>query len=221
MDTQQRDFAILFINSIERHEQAPLLPRPSTFIIQPVLDNVLQPPQVTRIEVGIIGDPLPPHDGVSVVSIHEDPLTIDLAEISQTRIELGVRVPSGLGIGAVDGAEQTLELDIAARDRRPCRLDPHSSPRPIRLQSVQEDAMLSNEALALFRRHLELRRTVDLDANREAYRELARAGLMVIGSSFAGGQDSVYHVTKEGFERKVELLAATSPLPDSAAAPRC
>ncbi len=78
--------------------------------------------------------------------------------------------------------------------------------------------MLSNEALALFRRHLELRRTVDLDANREAYRELTRAGLMVVGSSFAGGQDSVYHVTKEGLERKVELLAATSPLPDSAAA---
>jgi hypothetical protein len=49
---------------------------------------------------------------------------------------------------------------------------------------------------------------------------LERAGLMVVGNTFAGGQDSVYHVTKEGFERKAELLAATAPLPDSAALPR-
>jgi hypothetical protein len=62
---------------------------------------------------------------------------------------------------------------------------------------------LSDAALALFRLHLEHRRTLDLDRNRE----LARAGLMVAGNSFAGGQDSVYHVTKEGFERKAELLA--------------
>jgi hypothetical protein len=66
---------------------------------------------------------------------------------------------------------------------------------------------LSEAALALFRLHLEHRRTIDVDANREAYRELARAGLMVVGNSFAGGQDSVYHLTKEGFERKAELLA--------------
>jgi hypothetical protein len=30
---------------------------------------------------------------------------------------------------------------------------------------------------------------------------------MVVGNTFAGGQDSVYHVTKEGFQRKAELLA--------------
>jgi hypothetical protein len=30
---------------------------------------------------------------------------------------------------------------------------------------------------------------------------------MVVGNSFAGGQNSVYSVTKKGFERKVELLA--------------
>jgi hypothetical protein len=42
------------------------------------------------------------------------------------------------------------------------------------------------------------------DANREAYHESARAGLMVAGNSFAGGQDSVYHVTKLGFERKAD-----------------
>ena len=66
---------------------------------------------------------------------------------------------------------------------------------------------LSESALALFRLHIERHGDVNVDANREAYRELERAGLMVVGNTFAGGQDSVYHVTKEGFERKAELLA--------------
>ena len=66
---------------------------------------------------------------------------------------------------------------------------------------------LSEKALALFRLHIERHGDVDVDANRESYRELERAGLMVVGNTFAGGQDSVYHVTKEGFHRKAELLA--------------
>ena len=78
---------------------------------------------------------------------------------------------------------------------------------------------LSDAALALFRLHVERRRTIDVEANRETYRELARAGLMVAGNSFAGGQESVYHVTKLGFERKAELLT-NAPLPGSAAGPR-
>jgi len=69
--------------------------------------------------------------------------------------------------------------------------------------------MLSEAALALFRQHCEQRRTINIDLNREAYRELERAGLMFVGNSYAGGQDSVYHVTKLGFDRKAELLACT------------
>ena len=46
-----------------------------------------------------------------------------------------------------------------------------------------------------------------LDENRAAYRELAAAGLMMAGHSFAGGDESVFRLTKEGFERKAELLA--------------
>jgi hypothetical protein len=67
--------------------------------------------------------------------------------------------------------------------------------------------MLSKRALALFREHLERRRIIDVDRNRKPYRELARAGLMVAGSRFPGGDDSVSHVTKEGFEQRAELLA--------------
>ena len=64
---------------------------------------------------------------------------------------------------------------------------------------------LSEKALALFRLHIERHGDVDVDANRETYRELQCAGLMIVGNTFAGGQDSVYHVTKEGFERRAEL----------------
>jgi hypothetical protein len=73
---------------------------------------------------------------------------------------------------------------------------------------------LSEAALALFRLHIQQRGDILVDdANRETYRELARAGLMVAGNSFAGGEESVYHVTKLGFERKAELLAS-APAPD-------
>jgi hypothetical protein len=66
---------------------------------------------------------------------------------------------------------------------------------------------LSTEALTLFKRHVELGRTIDLEANRAVYEELALAGLMVVGNGFAGGQDSIYMVTKKGFERRAELFA--------------
>jgi hypothetical protein len=63
---------------------------------------------------------------------------------------------------------------------------------------------LSPAAVALFRLHVERRGDVDVN---DANRELARAGLMVAGNSFARGVESVYTVTREGFERKAELLA--------------
>jgi hypothetical protein len=69
---------------------------------------------------------------------------------------------------------------------------------------------LSEPALALFRLHVERRGTIDVDANRETYRELARARVMVAGNRFAGGEVSVDHVTRLGFERKAELLACAN-----------
>jgi hypothetical protein len=65
---------------------------------------------------------------------------------------------------------------------------------------------LSPAAISLFRRHVELGRTIDLEANRHVYEELARAGLMVVGNSFAGGENRIYKVTKEGFARRTEFL---------------
>jgi hypothetical protein len=68
--------------------------------------------------------------------------------------------------------------------------------------------MLSNEALTLFRLHVERHGDVAVDDDtRPVYRELARAGLMHAVSTYAGGPESAYRVTREGFERKAELLA--------------
>jgi hypothetical protein len=80
---------------------------------------------------------------------------------------------------------------------------------------------LSDAALALFRLHVERHGNIVVDdSNREIYRELERAGLMACGHSFRDGRDSIYGLTKEGFERKAELLAATAPSPGTAAGPR-
>ena len=65
---------------------------------------------------------------------------------------------------------------------------------------------LSRAAVARFRRHLAGDRDVT-DANRAAYRELAAAGLMAAGHSFAGGDESIYRLTRHRFERKAEILA--------------
>ncbi len=67
---------------------------------------------------------------------------------------------------------------------------------------------LSQPALALFRLHIERQGNILVDdSNRAAYEELARAGLMKAGSSFRHGRNSIYGLTKTGFERKAELLS--------------
>ena len=67
---------------------------------------------------------------------------------------------------------------------------------------------LSQLAVALFRLHVERKGQIAVnDATREHYRELAAAGLMQSGSTFLDGEESIYRLTQEGFERKVELCA--------------
>lgn len=65
---------------------------------------------------------------------------------------------------------------------------------------------LSEAALALFRLHVERHGDILVDAlNRPVYRELERAGVMRAVNTFAGGPDSAYRLTREGFDRKAEL----------------
>ena len=69
------------------------------------------------------------------------------------------------------------------------------------------ESMLSRAALSLFRRHIELHGNIRVDdSNRETFRELARAGLMIAANSFTHGPEAIYRLTKEGFERKAEVL---------------
>ena len=49
------------------------------------------------------------------------------------------------------------------------------------------------------------------DSNREAYRELARAGLMVVGHSFTRGREAFYRCTEEGWASATSLLESTEP----------
>jgi hypothetical protein len=65
---------------------------------------------------------------------------------------------------------------------------------------------LSDAAKALLKLHAERQGDICVDdSNRELYRELARAGLMVVGHSFVGGRESFYRLTQIG--RKI----ATAP----------
>ena len=62
-----------------------------------------------------------------------------------------------------------------------------------------ETIILSEAALALFRLHIELHGNILIDdANREPYRELARAGLMILGNSFRDGPGTIYRISKLG-----------------------
>jgi hypothetical protein len=74
---------------------------------------------------------------------------------------------------------------------------------------------LSTEAQALFRLHVERMGKIDVDdCNREAYRELEAAGLVMNSRPFVGNQ--LYSLTRAGYERKLEMLATAPSLSESA-----
>lgn len=78
---------------------------------------------------------------------------------------------------------------------------------------------LSAEALALLRRHVERDNIRVEDSNREAHRELARAGLMEAVHTFAWGRESRYRFTEEGW-RFASGLSSPAPSPEGSALPR-
>ncbi len=67
---------------------------------------------------------------------------------------------------------------------------------------------LSEAALSVFRLHVERHGHLEVDdATRPLYRELASHGIMRAGSTFRDGPESISKLTKEGFDRKAELMA--------------
>jgi len=77
------------------------------------------------------------------------------------------------------------------------------------LPHLPDQIDLSRAARHVLRRHIAGDREVT-DANREAYRELARAGIMVPVGTFTKGDDCVFQFTHRGWERRNEFQR---PLP--------
>jgi hypothetical protein len=75
--------------------------------------------------------------------------------------------------------------------------------------TLPERIEISRAASLTLARHLAGDKEV-ADTNRDAYRELARAGVMVSVGTFIKGDDCVLQLTHQGWERRQELLR---PLP--------
>jgi hypothetical protein len=71
---------------------------------------------------------------------------------------------------------------------------------------MQDQLTLSEAAVALFRLHVERQGRIDVDdSNRDAYRELELAGLVINSRPFVGSQ--LYSLTRAGYDLKLEMLA--------------
>jgi hypothetical protein len=127
--------------------------------------------------------------------------------LSRNARELITRRLAGEEVRLTDETRRAYERLAEAGFTEPgsTRLTPEAMER--RREFLPHDGPLSAEAVAVFRQHLAGDREVN-DANRVAYRELAAAGLMDACHSFAGGDESVYRLTQEGWERRFELAAA-------------
>lgn len=66
---------------------------------------------------------------------------------------------------------------------------------------------LSQAAVDLFRLHIEQDGIRVDDANREAHRELAAAGILYPVSTFRRGPEAYYRMTREGWLRREEFLS--------------
>jgi len=67
------------------------------------------------------------------------------------------------------------------------------------------ETQLSEAALAVLRLRVEGGSREVNDSNREAYRELERAGIMYAVSGFSSGREYLYRWTDEGYARRFEL----------------
>jgi hypothetical protein len=70
---------------------------------------------------------------------------------------------------------------------------------------------LSNDALVLLKLHLSGRSPERAPEHaRPAYRELVQAGLMDPVSTFAGGSETLYRLTKAAYDRRAEFISAAA-----------
>jgi hypothetical protein len=111
--------------------------------------------------------------------------------------EAGIMVPDGDDFRFTeDGWNRRAEL-ITAAEAHLRSLEPR----------LPERIELSSAARRTLARHLAGDKEVT-DANRDAYRELARAGIMVSVGTFIKGDDCVFQLTHQGWERRNEFQRA-------------
>ena len=72
---------------------------------------------------------------------------------------------------------------------------------------MAETISLSDDALALLRLRLAGHSRDVTPENKEAYRELARAGIMYPVSGFVDGPESLFRFTEEGWARRGEWIS--------------
>ncbi len=71
-----------------------------------------------------------------------------------------------------------------------------------------ETKILSEAALALLRNRLTTKDNRVNDSNREAYRELVRAGIMFAVSGFASGPEASFRFTDDGWARRRKFIGS-------------
>jgi hypothetical protein len=114
-------------------------------------------------------------------------------------VEAGIMEP-------VPGAEQVYRLTAEGREHRDSIVE-RETDRIERERFEPPDAGdLSADARDLLRQLIEDRVHV-MPENRPAFRELAAARIIVLGSSFARGPESAYSWTYWGWNRRFELFA--------------
>jgi hypothetical protein len=72
--------------------------------------------------------------------------------------------------------------------------------------AMPDTITLSEAAIALLRHRISTKDDAVTPDNLEAYRELARAGVMIPLSTFTKGPESLFKFTDEGWERRHEFL---------------
>jgi hypothetical protein len=112
-----------------------------------------------------------------------------------------------MGIMEPDGDDFRFTEDgWARREELICAAETHLRSMEPRLPERIEISRAASRTLA---RHLAGDKKVS-DANRDAYRELARAGIMESVGTFIQGDDCVFQLTHQGWERRHEFQR---PLP--------
>lgn len=113
--------------------------------------------------------------------------------------------------GRTIGPESRYRFTAKGWRRRGEFLDGSASPaRSTREDIAMPTITLSAEAVALLRLHLERDGIRVDDSNREAHRELARAGIMYPVSGYSTGPESHYRFTAEGWRRRAEFLSGSA-----------